>query len=88
MTDRTPHRNFGTTYVALPVRLVDGREVLSDSEEWRHQCEAQTILNMPGKLKRQAMLTRVEEKRGKLSRTNIELTIMALWKASRPASAA
>jgi hypothetical protein len=98
MTDRPPSFNAGTTYVANPVRLVDGREVLSDSAEWRAECEARYILNLPSKLDRQRMLAKIEEKRGdkndtanikgKLARRQIEQTIMALWRAAQPTSAA
>lgn len=28
------------------VTLVDGRAVFSDTEEWRHECEAKAILKM------------------------------------------
>lgn len=87
-----------STWQAPMVTLVDGREVPSDSEEWRHECEARHVLNLPNKLARQALLSKIEEKRGdkadpqnikgKLERRRIEDKIMALWKASRPAGAA
>lgn len=81
MIDRPPHRNFGTTYVARQVTLVDGRQVLSDSPEWVHQCMAQHILNKPSKLARQALLSTLEAKHGKAHRTELETTIMALHRA-------
>lgn len=30
------------------VTLIDGRQVDSSSEEWRHECEARAILAIPG----------------------------------------
>lgn len=38
------------------VTLIDGREADSASEEWRHQCEANAILNMPCKGDRRCYL--------------------------------
>lgn len=83
MTDRPPHVNYGTTYVATPVRLVDGTVVLSDSPEWRRQCEAQHILNLPNKQARKALLSTIEEKRGNLARLDLERRIMDLWTAQQ-----
>jgi len=75
-----------------PVSLVDGRVVLSDSEEWRHECEARHVLNMPTLSQRQGYLygyrnevTRrhepgIEAKRGKAELRRLESTIKKLWK--------
>ena len=38
------------------VRLVDGRQVCSWCEAWRHECEARAILALPTLRKRRAML--------------------------------
>jgi hypothetical protein len=45
------------------VRLYDGREVDSSSEEWRQQCEAVTILAM-SPAAREGFWVRVAQKRG------------------------
>lgn len=76
------------TWQAPMVTLLDGREVRSDSPEWRFQCEGQHILNLPSKLERKKLLSLIEEKRGAPARREIEQMILALWKADRPASAA
>lgn len=85
--DRPPHRNLANP-VYSEVTLVDGRVVLSDSDEWKHQCMAQHILNKPNKLARQALLSTLEAKHGQLHRLELERTIMALWQARQPAGAA
>lgn len=41
-----------STWQPGTVTLIDGREVPSDSEEWRAECEARHILNMPSKADR------------------------------------
>lgn len=33
-------------FKATMVTLVDGRAVFSDAEEWRHECEAKSILKL------------------------------------------
>jgi len=38
------------------VRLVDGTEVDSYSEAWRHECEARAVCNMPTQAMRHAFL--------------------------------
>jgi len=47
------------------VRLRDGREVLSWSEEHRHESEARMILAIPTLLGRRAWLEDIEEVRGR-----------------------
>lgn len=72
------------------VTLHDGREVSNYSEDWRHECEARTILNMPTKGKRQDFLYGeldkygkerggVRGKRGDAEVKRLEETILALW---------
>lgn len=65
------------------VTLLDGRQVPSDSPEWREQCEAQHILNMPYRLDRIEALDLIEKRRGKPARLEIEKRVIALWKAQR-----
>lgn len=45
-----------TAHFERLVTLLDGRQVSSWSEEWRHECEARTILAMPSLRQRRAFL--------------------------------
>ena len=76
------------------VTLQDGRKVLSDSEEWRHECEALTIIAMPGTAARRAFLRGkldeqgklrggILEKRGEHEVERLERTIKRIWYADR-----
>lgn len=58
--------------------LHDGRQVASDSEEWRHEAEAITLLRMPLN-QRKAHLAAVEARRKGDARQRLESTLMALW---------
>jgi hypothetical protein len=46
------------------VSLIDGREVDSTSEEWRHECEARYIANIPTREQRHDYLAIVTKRRG------------------------
>jgi hypothetical protein len=48
------------------------------SEEWRHECEARAVLNMP-LLDAQNYLQLVEEKRGKSARDYLQVKVRELW---------
>lgn len=74
------------------VTLHDGREVLSDSEDWRHECEARTVIAMPGQAARRAYLRGklddngiirggVLQKRGLAAVERLENTIKQIWYA-------
>lgn len=76
------------------VTLQDGRKVLSDSEEWLHECEARTIIAMPGTAARRAFLRGkpdeqgklrggILEKRGEHEVERLERTIKRIWYADR-----
>lgn len=45
------------------VTLIDGRQVDSYSEEWRHECEARYVANLPNREARQAYLAYVRDRR-------------------------
>ena len=79
------------------VRLIDGREVPSDSEEWRHECEARAVLSMLTLAQRRQYLFGkldalgelkggVQQQRGKAATRRLENTIMAIWNQTRIAS--
>lgn len=59
--------------------LLDGTEVTSDSEAWRHECEARQVINWPSIHKRREYLNLIGEKRGLDARKRLENTIRQLW---------
>lgn len=65
------------------VKLVDGREVPSDSTEWLLECEARYILNQPTKEQRYQLLDMVEKRRGRDARMNLHDRTLALYHAER-----
>lgn len=58
-------------------RLHDGRMVSTNSEDWRHECEAGALLKM-GHSDRARMLEGVEKKRGASERERLERTMYAV----------
>lgn len=60
-------------------RLHDGREVPSDSEEWRHECEARAINALRTRADRIYQLEVIEQKRGKAAADRLRETMKALW---------
>jgi hypothetical protein len=62
------------------VTLHDGREVPSDSEEWRAECEARYLLNRPTIDERRALLAAIEKRRGKKAREDLEQRALAIWR--------
>ena len=68
-------------YSVPRAKLLDGRDVSGHSEEWRHECEARAILNMPGQFVRRRHLERIELRRGWEERRRLEATILALYDA-------
>jgi hypothetical protein len=78
------------------VTLVDGRQVSSWSEEYRHECEARAVLAMPSLSARRAFLYGkpnqwgnmtggVMSKRGEAEVKRLEATMMILWNLSKKA---
>jgi len=65
------------------VALVDGREVDSASEEWRHETEARHIARLPTLADRRAWLEAIEHKRGKVAADALRLTMGEIWKAGK-----
>lgn len=61
------------------VTLIDGREVDSESEEWRHECEARYIALRPTLVERRQYLEAVERKRGFEAANELRATMKLLW---------
>jgi hypothetical protein len=64
------------------VTLHDGREVPSDSEEWRCECEAKAALRLDLSSRR-AYLEDIERKRGKPAADVLKARIVAIWTKGR-----
>lgn len=63
------------------VTLLDGREVDSASEPWRHECEARAIAELRPIEARRAWLEDIERKRGKPEADRLRATMGRLWDA-------
>lgn len=63
-------------------RLLDGREVCSCSEEFRHECEARGIYAMRLD-KRRERLKKIGEVRGMDARQRLEATILKIHELAR-----
>lgn len=68
------------TWKPSTVTLIDGREVLSDSDEWKAECEARYILSRPTIDERRALLAAVEKRRGKAAREDLEQRALVIWR--------
>lgn len=62
------------------VKLIDGSEVASDSEAWRHQCEAAHIAALPTLEARRDWLEKINRKRGAEAGDSLRRTMKALWR--------
>lgn len=82
------------TWRAPMVTLHDGRQVRSDSEEWRHESEAMAVIAMRGLAERRAYLHGkidmhgnisggVLQKRGQAATERLERTIKQIWFSKR-----
>jgi hypothetical protein len=65
------------------VKLIDGREVYRDSEEWRHETEARHIAALPTLADRRAWLESIEHRRGKAAADRLRKTMGEIWKAKK-----
>ena len=66
------------------VKLIDGTEVDSASDAWRHECEARAISKLPSTGQRRAWLEDLERPRGKEAADRPRETIKALWAQRQP----
>ena len=58
--------------------LHDGSVVASDSEAWRHECEAAFVLAMTTIEERRRYLSAVEKRRSTAARERLQATILAI----------
>lgn len=86
LPDTNATRN-ACSWKAPMVKLADGREVPSDSQEWLLECEARHILNLPSKPARLELLDQIEKRRGPDARRELEVRILTLWELSKRNSA-
>lgn len=67
------------------VTLICGAVVPGDSEAWRLECEARHVLNLRTKSARHSYLERVQSRRGKGQRDELEDMVWRVWRAARTA---
>lgn len=65
------------------VALIDGSQVCTYCEQYRHECEAKAILHFPTLSARRHQLALVEKMRGEAERLRLQKTMMALFKRGR-----
>ncbi len=65
------------------VRLIDGRQVDSSSEEWHHETEARWVFERPTLQERRLYLAEVEARRGQAEADRLRETMGKLWEARK-----
>lgn len=65
------------------VTLIDGRQVPSDSEEWRHETEARWVAARPTLMERRLYLDEVAAKRGQAEADRLRETMTRIWEARK-----
>jgi hypothetical protein len=68
----------------LTVTLLDGRQVDSASEDWRHETEARAVAALPTLIERRMYLDAVELRRGKVEADRLRKTMADLWGLRKP----
>lgn len=63
------------------VTLIDGREVSSNSEDWRAECEARAVCQLRTKLNRHDYMARVKDRRGEASAEALRVLVLQVWNA-------
>jgi hypothetical protein len=66
------------------VTLLDGRQVDSASEDWRHECEARAVAALPTLIERRMYLDAVELRRGNVEADRLRKTMSELWERRKP----
>lgn len=67
------------------VELVNGQVVARDADEWRHECLANFVLQLPGLAARREWLADFEKKQGQPSADRLRDTMRALHEKARAA---
>lgn len=65
------------------VTLIDGRQVPSDSEEWRHETEARWVTNRPTLMERRLYLDEVQARRGQEEADRLRKTMSRIWEVRK-----
>lgn len=65
------------------VTLIDGRQVSSDSEHWRHECEARHIAALPTSEARHDYIAVVRKRRGDDAGAALQALAIAIYNANR-----
>ena len=63
------------------VTMHDGATAPSDSEAWRHECEARAIAALPTLAERRAWLAAIAKRRGDQAADRLRATMRAVWSA-------
>lgn len=63
--------------------LHDGREVASDSEEWRAECEARWVLGLPSAEDRRAWIDSLKGWRRPAAIERLQDRVRAIWQRRR-----
>lgn len=61
------------------VTLEDGRTVCRMCEDYRHECEARAVMNMPSRRQRVEYIEMVSKHRGKAEATRLHDTVLVMW---------
>lgn len=70
-------------YVARLVKTPLGKEVYSDSEEFRAWCEAKHVLKITKKIDRQRYMGDILRIRGEKAHKDLAEKVLAIWKLSK-----
>lgn len=69
------------------VTLIDGRQVDSASEAWRHECEARYVAELPDRAARQSYLQKVIDKRGAAAGQRLQALATTIFNVTRTGGA-
>ena len=67
------------------VTLIDGRQVDSASEDWRNECEARHLANLPTSEQRHDYVAAVAKRRGETAGQALQHLATRLYSAQREA---
>lgn len=78
-TNIGPERTGG----AVIVELIDGQVVSRDAEEWRHECLARHVLQLPSRAARVEWLADFEHRHGAADAARLRNTMLAVHEKAR-----